>query len=139
MKAIKFLFLLSFCILLVSCNDDNKDDDFKFDTESLIQTKWTGTMTESHPSGSIEISDVGIVFYTEDSGEYSYKYKNSVFDPTQGSFNYTLDGKCLNIQHALQLSGKWLLIYADKKEMEFERGTGGVDAYNSTLKLKRNR
>ncbi len=137
MRTIKLMLLLAFGTLLFSCNDN--DDEFKFDSSSLKQTKWNGTMNESYLRDGKELSfklNVGLLFYSETDGEFSYIYEKEP-SPTDGTFKYSIDGKMLIINHALQLSGHWLVVHIDKNKMILEKGTGGDDSYNATITLTR--
>lgn len=134
MKIIKVLLLVLLSILYISCSDN--DDDFQFDSESLRQTSWQGTLSESYNGGeTIKKSDVGFIFYTASEGQYDIKYKDA--DPARTQFSYSIEGKMLLIKPNIELKGYWLLIEKNKDKLVLEQSSGGEYSYKATLTLNR--
>ena len=137
MKTIKALFFLSLSILLFSCGDD-VNEDFNFDAESLKQTSWGGAMVESYIGGkSIRKSEVGIIFYTAETGQYDIKGQEDTYLREITSFEYFVDGKMFFIKGEESLSGYWLLIEKSKNRIVLEQSSGGDYSYKATLVLTR--
>ncbi|MBK5720178.1 hypothetical protein JGH11_04765 [Dysgonomonas sp. Marseille-P4677] len=131
MQALRILFLFTMCISFFNCSDD----DFKFSTESLIQTKWKGDLKEYHKGENIRNSTVGIIFYNEQEGEYDVKAENAS-NPTNTEFSYSIEEKVLIIMPSgITLGGRWIISHSEKNKMTLERGTGSDDGYNGIMTL----
>lgn len=136
MKTIKTLLFLSLSILLLSCGDDGNDD-LNLDVESLKQTSWGGSMVQSYIGGeSIRKSEVGIIFYTTENGQYDIKGEGNI-DPEITRFEYSVDDKMLFIKGNGSLKGYWLLIEKSKNRIVLEQSSGGDYSYKATLTLAR--
>lgn len=133
MKIIQTILIFSFSLFLFSCNKENNNH-FGFDTKSLKQTQWTGTLSESFKFDEQQISrtyNVGIVFYTESNGKCNVETNES-------GFNYSINEKLLTITNGeSEMNGRWLLIQLDENKMTLEKGTGGENAYKGILTLNR--
>lgn len=104
MQTLRILFLFTICISFFNCSDD----DFKFNVESLSQTKWKGDLKEYHKGENIRNSTVGIIFYNEQEGEYDVKAENAT-SPTNTEFNYSIEEK--NIMKKFTLLLGYLLFF----------------------------
>ncbi|MDR1501574.1 MAG: hypothetical protein LBT43_03865 [Prevotella sp.] len=134
MKRFRTLLFPLLSIILFSCSDDN--DNFKFSPESLRQTSWQGTLTESYNGGeTIKKSDIGFIFYTTSEGQYDIKYKDA--EPERTQFSYSIDDKMLLIEPNIELKGYWLLIEKNKDQLILEQSSGGEYSYKATLTLDR--
>ncbi|MCD7971862.1 MAG: hypothetical protein LUG18_04230 [Candidatus Azobacteroides sp.] len=135
MKTCNMLVLILFpYIFFMSCSDDDKDPALAFD--SLAQTSWHGIMIESYNGGEIiKNSDIGMIFYTEERGQYDIKGEGDP-EPERESFTYIIEDKILRIRNVL-LTGYWLLIGRDKETMILEQSIGGEYSYKATLTLTR--
>jgi hypothetical protein len=128
------LFFLS-NLLFLSCSDDN--DILKLDAESLKQTSWSGQLIESYNGGEhVLYSEVGIIFYTTETGQYDLKYETDI-EPSITEFEYFVDGKLLFIKKNISLGGYWLLVEKSKDRMVLEQSSGGDYSYKATLILER--
>lgn len=81
MKAFKTMLILSLSLILFSCNKDDKNDkgNFNFNTTSLKQTQWNGTLKETDGRGNGEhVAYIGMVFYSETEGKCSVKRDKSL-------------------------------------------------------------
>lgn len=67
-------------------------------------------------------SDVGIIFHTNERGQYDIKYETNV-GPSVTEFEYYVDGKFLFIKNYRALSGYWLLIEKSKNKMVLEKSS----------------
>jgi hypothetical protein len=131
----KLLFFFSVILLFFGgCKDSNNDfENLHLDPESLQQTSWKGSLTETFEDNNVEESVIGITFYTQE-GNLGIKKKAGVMEDT---FTYSVDGKMLIVKQNSYLSGKWFLIEKTKNRMVLERHTGGGYVYKGVLILDR--
>lgn len=135
----KLLLCLTLSFILFSCKDDNNSDTIlRLDAAELKQTSWTGQRIQSYNGGeNLLYSEVGIIFYTTETGRYDIKYKTDPEPSDYEHFEYYVDGKMLFIEGNSTLRGYWLLIEKGKDKMVFEQSTGGEFSYKETLILER--
>lgn len=135
-KTNALLLSLSICLLLLSCEDNNKDV-LNLDADMLKQTSWSGKLIESYNAGKeIHYSDFGIIFHTTNNGQFDLKRETDI-EPRITRFEYTVEGKILFFKGNIELSGYWLLIEKSKDKMVLEQSSGGEYSYKATLVLTR--
>lgn len=128
MKTIKLLFGVIFCILLVSCSDD---DDFRFNKESLKQTVWEGRFIETNEDEvAIETKNVVFQFYTTEKGQYIINKEG--YETVMWDFNYVIDERMINITNGSLLGNYTLLEFSQNKMILVILGT-----HKGTLTLNR--
>lgn len=127
MKTIKLLFGVIFCILLVSCSDD----DFLFNKESLKQTVWEGRFIETNEDEvAIETKNVVFQFYTTEKGQYIINKEG--YETVMWDFNYVIDERMINITNGSLLGNYTLLEFSQNKMILVILGT-----HKGTLTLNR--
>lgn len=135
----KLLLCLTLSVILFSCKDDNNSDTIlRLDANELKQTSWGGQRIQSYNGGENSVySEVGIIFYTTETGRYDIKYKSDSEPSDYEHFEYHIDGKILFVEGNSTLKGYWLLIEKRKDKMVFEQSTGGEYSYKETLILEK--
>ena len=79
---------------------------------------------------------MGIIFYTNETGQYDLKYETDI-EPSITKFEYFVDGKFLFIKNNISLGGYWILVKKEKDNMVLEQSSGGDYSYKATLVLER--
>lgn len=130
------IILLFSTICILSCDVDNDKPDFN--TTSLKQTQWSGTLNESYIASMdnpvLSTIEVGIFFIDDKKGRYSLKWE-TIVQPTEDIFEYCINDKILTVENGTKLNGNWLLIQFDGNTMVLEKGTSGNGAYKGVLTL----
>ena len=106
--------ILFLAIVSTSCSNDN--DDFRFDSESLKQT--------------IRTINVEMQFFDTQNGQYILREDG--FGAEVYKFNYSIEGKIMNIEDGPLFSKRTMLEFA-KDRMVLE----ALSSYKSTLTLNR--
>ena len=120
--------VLLFTIVSTSCSDDNND--FRFDSESLKQTTWSGVELVTDGGKVIRTINVEMQFFTAQHGQYILKEDDTETEVYK--FNYSIDGKIMNIEDGPLFSKRTLLQFSnDKIVLE------ALNSYKSTLSLTR--
>jgi|WetSurMetagenome_2_1015567.scaffolds.fasta_scaffold86093_2 hypothetical protein len=136
MKVTQAILVFSLSLILLSCHNDDNDNNNRLDFSALglKQTQWKGTfLRELNERKSTE--SAGIIFYSDNKGLYSVQ-------GAEYNFEYSIDGKMLKIKDTGDVigdfDGYWLLIQSDKNKMVLTNGTGDENDGKATLNLTRN-
>ena len=115
-------------IVSTSCSNDN--DDFRFDSESLKQTTWEGVNLVTDGDKTIRTINVEMQFFDTQNGQYILREDG--FGAEVYKFNYSIEGKIMNIEDGPLFSKRTMLEFA-KDRMVLE----ALSSYKSTLTLNR--
>ena len=124
----KTLVILFLAIVSTSCSNDN--DDFRFDSESLKQTTWEGVNLVTDGDKIIRTINVEMQFFDTQNGQYILREDG--FGTEVYEFNYSIEGKIMNIEDGPLFSKRTILEFS-KDKMVLE----ALNSYKSTLTLNR--
>ena len=100
--------ILFLAIVSTSCSNDN--DDFRFDSESLKQTTWEGVNLVTDGDKTIRTINVEMQFFDTQNGQYILREDG--FGAEVYKFNYSIEGKIMNIEDGPLFSKRTMLEFA---------------------------
>ena len=119
--------ILFLAIASTSCSNNN---DFRFDSESLKQTTWEGVNLVTDGDKIIRTINVEMQFFDTQNGQYILREDG--FGTEVYEFNYSIEGKIMNIEDGPLFSKRTILEFS-KDKMVLE----ALNSYKSTLTLNR--
>lgn len=119
--------ILFLAIASTSCSNNN---DFRFDSESLKQTTWEGVNLVTDGDKILRTINIEMQFFDTLNGQYILREDG--FGTEVYEFNYSIEGKIMNIEDGPLFSKRTILEFS-KDKMVLE----ALNSYKSTLTLNR--
>ena len=119
--------ILFLAIASTSCSNNN---DFRFDSESLKQTTWEGVNLVTDGDKILRTINIEMQFFDTQNGQYILREDG--FGTEVYEFNYSIEGKIMNIEDGPLFSKRTILEFS-KNKMVLE----ALNSYKSTLTLNR--
>ena len=119
--------ILFLAIASTSCSNNN---DFRFDSESLKQTTWEGVNLVTDGDKILRTINIEMQFFDTQNGQYILREDG--FGTEVYEFNYSIEGKIMNIEDG-PLFSKRTIVEFSKAKMVLE----ALNSYKSTLTLNR--
>ena len=119
--------VLFLAIASTSCSNNN---DFRFDSESLKQTTWEGVNLVTDGDKILRTINIEMQFFDTQNGQYILREDG--FGTEVYEFNYSIEGKIMNIEDGPLFSKRTILEFS-KDKMVLE----ALNSYKSTLTLNR--
>lgn len=119
--------ILFLAIASTSCSNNN---DFRFDSESLKQTTWEGVNLVTDGDKILRTINIEMQFFNTQNGQYILREDG--FGTEVYEFNYSIEGKIMNIEDGPLFSKRTILEFS-KDKMVLE----ALNSYKSTLTLNR--
>lgn len=119
--------ILFLTIASTSCSNNN---DFRFDSESLKQTTWEGVNLVTDGDKILRTINIEMQFFDTQNGQYILREDG--FGTEVYEFNYSIEGKIMNIEDGPLFSKRTILEFS-KDKMVLE----ALSSYKSTLTLNR--
>lgn len=119
--------ILFLAIASTSCSNNN---DFRFDSESLKQTTWEGVNLVTDGDKILRTINIEMQFFDTQNGQYILREDG--FGTEVYEFNYSIEGKIMNIEDGPLFSKRTILEFS-KDKMVLE----ALSSYKSTLTLNR--
>ncbi|GGJ81646.1 hypothetical protein H8788_22060 [Parabacteroides faecis] len=119
--------ILFLAIASTSCSNNN---DFRFDSESLKQTTWEGVNLVTDGDKILRTINIEMQFFDTQNGQYILREDG--FGTEVYEFNYSIEGKIMNIEDGPLFSKRTILEFS-KDKMVLE----ALNSYKSTLTLNR--
>ena len=119
--------ILFLAIASTSCSNNN---DFRFDSESLKQTTWEGVNLVTDGDKILRTINIEMQFFDTQNGQYILREDG--FGTEVYEFNYSIEGKIMNIEDGPIFSKRTILEFS-KDKMVLE----ALNSYKSTLTLNR--